>query len=110
MFCDGHGIRHLREAGVVVCLVAPICASAVGRMVRRSSRMPGESGGAVRAGFGQVVTERFCAVVVTGRAPGLRWQPRTAAFMLAVTGREMADRYGLGVAAWARGGAGPGPG
>ena len=72
--------------------------------------MPGESGGAVRAGLGQVVTERFCAVVVTGRAPGLPWQPRTAAFMLVVTGRELADRYGLGVAAWARGRAGPGPG
>lgn len=22
-FCDGHGIQRLREAGVVVCLVAP---------------------------------------------------------------------------------------
>ena len=110
VFCDGCGIRHLREAGVVVCLVAPICASAVGRMVRRSSRVPGESGRVVRAGLGQVVMERFCAVVVRGRAAGMPWQPRAAWFMLVVTGREMADRYCLGVAAWARGGAGPGPG
>ncbi len=46
--CDGHDIQHLHEAGVVVCLVAPVARRQVWRMVRRSSGMPGESGRAVR--------------------------------------------------------------